>query len=67
MPESSTITISIVFTLFLNYNISKRVSIAANLLLQSGQVTSMPEHVMYGKAMMGYSNRNEYRLPYYPD
>ncbi len=55
------------FDLFLNYNISKRVAIAANLRLQSGQVTTMPIYVMdmYGKAMMGYSNRNEYRLPYY--
>ncbi|MDR1156660.1 MAG: TonB-dependent receptor [Bacteroidales bacterium] len=55
------------FDLFLNYSAGKRVSFSANLRLQSGQVTTMPVYVMemYGKAMTGYSNRNEYRLPYY--
>jgi outer membrane receptor for ferrienterochelin and colicin len=55
------------FNLFLNYNVSKRVSLSANLRLQSGQVITMPVYVMeiYGKAMTGYTDRNGYRLPGY--
>ncbi|HAH25458.1 MAG TPA: hypothetical protein DCL77_17150 [Prolixibacteraceae bacterium] len=55
------------FDVFLNYNATKRMSISANFRCQSGQVTTIPFYVieMWGKALSGYSNRNEYRLPSY--
>jgi hypothetical protein len=53
--------------LFLNYNISDRITISTNFRSQSGQVTTIPIYVMslWGKTLAGYSNRNEYRLPPY--
>ncbi len=53
--------------LFLNYNISKRVSLSANFRYQSGQVTTIPIYVieLWDKPLIGYSNRNGYRLPSY--
>lgn len=55
------------FNLFINYNISKRVSLSANYRYQSGQVTTIPIYMgtMFGKTFKGYSNRNDYRLPAY--
>jgi hypothetical protein len=55
------------FDLFLNYNISERVTISTNFRYQSGQVTTVPIYVMglWGKTLRGYSNRNDYRLPPY--
>lgn len=55
------------FNVFLNVNITKRTSLSANYRYQSGQVTTVPIYVgtMYGKTFSGYSNRNDYRLPYY--
>jgi hypothetical protein len=55
------------FDLFLNYNISERVTISTNFRYQSGQVTTIPIYVMelWGKILTGYSNRNDYRLPTY--
>jgi len=55
------------FNLFLDYNISKRVSLSTNFRCQSGQVTTIPIYVMelWGKTLTGYSNRNDYRLPPY--
>jgi hypothetical protein len=52
---------------FLNYNISERVTISTNFRYQSGQVTTIPIYIMslWGRALTGYSNRNEYRLPPY--
>ncbi len=55
------------FNVFLNYNISERVTISTNFRSQSGQVTTIPIYVMslWGKTLSGYSNRNDYRLPTY--
>jgi hypothetical protein len=55
------------FDLFLNYNISDRITISTNFRSQSGQVTTIPIYVMslWGKTLAGYSNRNDYRLPPY--
>jgi hypothetical protein len=55
------------FDLFLNYNISERVTVSTNFRYQSGQVTTIPIYVMelWGKILTGYSNRNDYRLPTY--
>jgi hypothetical protein len=55
------------FDLFLNYNISDRITISTNFRSQSGQVTTIPIYVMslWGKTLTGYSNRNDYRLPPY--
>jgi hypothetical protein len=55
------------FDLFLNYNISDRITISTNFRYQSGQVTTIPIYVMslWGKTLTGYSNRNDYRLPPY--
>lgn len=51
----------------LNLNLTKRVSFSTNFRYQSGQVTTVPIYVieMWGKVLSGYSNRNEYRLPFY--
>jgi outer membrane receptor for ferrienterochelin and colicin len=55
------------FDVFLNYNISKRVSLSTNFRYQSGQVITIPIYVMelWGKTLSGYSDRNGYRLPSY--
>ncbi|MDD8017184.1 MAG: hypothetical protein PHP42_02300, partial [Bacteroidota bacterium] len=55
------------FNLFLNYNISQRVTVSTNFRYQSGQVITIPVYVMslWGKTLSGYSNRNDYRLPSY--
>ncbi len=55
------------FNLFLNVNLTKRVSLSANYRYQSGQVTTIPIYVgtMFEKTFTGYTNRNEYRLPGY--
>jgi hypothetical protein len=55
------------FDVCLNYNISKRVSFSTNFRYQSGQVTTIPVYAMnlWGKALLGYSGRNDYRLPSY--
>ncbi len=55
------------FDVFLNYNISERVAVSTNFRYQSGQVITIPIYVMevWGKALTGYSNRNDYRLPPY--
>lgn len=51
--------------IFLAYQATKRLSIAANWRYQSGTVITSPIYVMemYGNIIKGYSNRNEYRLP----
>ncbi|WP_320052885.1 TonB-dependent receptor domain-containing protein [uncultured Acetobacteroides sp.] len=53
--------------LFVDIPITKRLSISANYRYQSGQVTTVPIYMgtMFDKVFMEYSNRNEYRLPYY--
>jgi hypothetical protein len=55
------------FDMFLNFNITKRLSFSTNFRCQSGQVTTVPIYVMelWGKTLSGYSNRNGYRLPTY--
>lgn len=55
------------FNAFLNYNITKRLSISSNFRSQSGQVTTIPIYAMglWNKTLTGYSSRNEYRLPSY--
>lgn len=55
------------FDLFLNYNISEKVTLSTNFRYQSGQVITIPIYVMslWGKTLAGYSNRNDYRLPTY--
>jgi hypothetical protein len=55
------------FDIFVNYNLTKRMSLSANFRRQSGQVTTIPIYIMemFGKTFKGYSKRNEYRLPYY--
>ncbi len=55
------------FDLFLNYNISERVTVSTNYRYQSGQVTTIPIYIMnlWGKTLAGYSDRNDYRLPTY--
>jgi hypothetical protein len=55
------------FDACLNYNISERISLSSNFRHQSGQVTTIPVYVMelWGKALAGYSKRNDYRLPPY--
>jgi hypothetical protein len=55
------------FNLFLNWNLSKRLSLSCNFRHQSGQVTTVPLYTMdmFGKTLKGFGNRNEYRLPYY--
>jgi len=55
------------FNVFLNYNLSDRITISTNFRSQSGQVTTIPIYVMelWGKTLTGYSNRNDYRLPPY--
>jgi hypothetical protein len=55
------------FDAFLNFNVTKRVSFSANFRYQSGQVTTVPVYTvsLFGMLETGYSNRNEYRLPYY--
>ena len=55
------------FDVFLNFNLTNRISLSTNFRRQSGQVTTIPVYVaiMFGKAFQGYSNRNAYRLPYY--
>jgi hypothetical protein len=51
----------------LNFVASKRISLSANFRHQSGQVATIPIYAMemWGKILLGYSNRNEYRLPSY--
>ncbi|HTX17930.1 MAG TPA: carboxypeptidase-like regulatory domain-containing protein [Bacteroidota bacterium] len=53
--------------LFLNCPVSRRVSLSANFRYQSGQVITIPVYLMemFGKTLMGYSERNGYRLPSY--
>jgi hypothetical protein len=55
------------FDIFLNWNISRRVSLSTNFRYQSGQVTTIPIYIMemWGKTLSGYSKRNDYRLPFY--
>jgi hypothetical protein len=55
------------FDLFLNYDISRRVSLSTNFRYQSGQVTTIPIYVivLWDKPLMGYTARNGYRLPSY--
>ncbi|MCX6142663.1 MAG: carboxypeptidase-like regulatory domain-containing protein [Ignavibacteriales bacterium] len=55
------------FDACLNYNISERISLSSNFRYQSGQVTTIPIYAMelLGKALTGYSKRNDYRLPPY--
>jgi hypothetical protein len=55
------------FNVFLNYNISDRITVSTNFRSQSGQVMTIPIYVMnlWGKTLTGYSNRNDYRLPPY--
>ena len=55
------------FDISLNYDITKRISLSGNFRCQSGQVATIPVYAMemWGKVLLGYSNRNEYRLPPY--
>ncbi len=55
------------FDVFLNYDLSERLSIAANFRYQSGQVTTVPAYAIeiFDKALTGYTKRNDYRLPSY--
>ena len=55
------------FDACLNYNLSDRISLSSNFRYQSGQVTTIPIYVMelWGRALTGYSKRNDYRLPPY--
>lgn len=51
----------------INLILTKRISLNSNYRYQSGQVTTIPIFVvaMFEKTFNGYSNRNDYRLPYY--
>jgi hypothetical protein len=55
------------FDVSLNYNISERIFFSSNFRSQSGQVTTIPIYVvdLWGRALTGYSSRNDYRLPPY--
>jgi hypothetical protein len=55
------------FDACLNYNLSDRISLSSNFRYQSGQVTTIPIYVLelWGRALTGYSKRNDYRLPPY--
>ncbi len=55
------------FNAFLNIKLTSRTSLGANYRQQSGQVITIPVYAatMFNKIFMGYSSRNEYRLPQY--
>jgi hypothetical protein len=55
------------FNVLLNIKLKKRMFLSANYRRQSGQVTTVPVYIatMYGKTFKGYTNRNQYRLPFY--
>jgi hypothetical protein len=54
-------------TLFLNYNVNRRVRLGVNFKFCSGRSVTLPEYVyhQYGNEIVVYSDRNEYRLPSY--
>lgn len=51
----------------LNYKLTKRLSISANMVYSTGRPVTFPDKVYYlnGMQITGFSGRNEYRLPDY--
>ncbi|MGD2035535.1 MAG: hypothetical protein PVF73_10795, partial [Bacteroidales bacterium] len=54
-------------TLFLNYNVNRRVRLGMNFKFSSGRSVTLPEYVyrQFGNEIVYYSDRNAYRLPPY--
>jgi hypothetical protein len=54
-------------TLYLNYNVNRRVRLGMNFKFCSGRAVTLPEYVyqQYGNEIVFYSDRNKYRLPSY--
>ncbi len=55
------------FNLALNYKATKRISFSINIVYSTGRPITYPTSIYYqnGIEIIGFSNRNQYRLPYY--